>query len=292
MIENDPRLDGLIVSVSRMFESSTLFYGHGAGGPNDEAKLLVLGAMQSRLDWTWREFKELILSLVERRISDRKPTVYLTEEAWYCGRWFITPPGIMIPRSPIFELIESEFRPWLRNPPLRILDLCCGGGCLGISAALAFPNAALTLSDSDSAALKCARANVDRYDLGSRATIVSSDLCDSIPSEPFDLVISNPPYVPKQEYDSLPAEYHYEPRGGLVSGNDGLEAWRQILLDAPSLMSADALLVGEVCSTSTEFERNFPLLEVIWPELTQMERLFDGSFGVFIAEREALRVSS
>ena len=292
MIDRDSRLDGLIVRVSQAFVSSDVFYGHGADSPLNEARLLVFGALQTRTNWTWNRFEDLVHSFVEQRINDRKPVVYLTQEGRYCDRWFITQPGVMIPRSPIFELIQSRFHPWVRRIPLKILDLCCGGGCIGISTALEFPNASLILADNDPKALDCARANIERFQLSSRATVIDSDLCDSISCGQFDLVLSNPPYVSKQEYDSLPMEYQYEPTFGLVSGRDGLDAWRRIISSIPNLMSPDSLLVGEVGGTAVEFRKYFSWLDVIWPELTKASRLTDGSFGVFIAEREALRVSS
>lgn len=283
-------VDRLIDQIAATFDDSSgniprLAFGHGAADARTEAELLVLGMLhkQGTQEMDTALASE-IAQLAQRRVNERLPTAYLTGEAWFGGRWFEVKPGVMIPRSPIFELIDTEFQPWLANRPARILDMCCGTGCLGISAALAFDSAELVLVDIDPLAVGCARANVARHGLGSRAQIVQADLFDGLDGVPFDLVIANPPYVPQAEFRSLPAEFVHEPETGLTAGDDGLAVWRRIVADVPAHLTRGGLLVGESGSVSGAFRDTFTHIETIWPELRYARRLEDGSFGVFVAD--------
>lgn len=273
------------------FNEARLSFGHGTDNAFDEALALVVHALHlehsgldtSRLDARLSGAEAgRIHALFERRIRERIPAAYLTHEAWFAGRPFYVDERVVIPRSPIAELIEKRCRPWLVRAPRRILDLCCGSGCIGVSAALEFPAAAVTLADNDSAALAVARRNVRDYQLGGRVTTVASDLFDGLDERTFDLVLCNPPYVDARTYQALPGEYRHEPRRGLESGAQGLDHALRVLDGAAGRLSPDGLLVLEVGAAWPVLERALPNLEMTWVELAH------GGEGVAAVTRAAL----
>ncbi|MDE0044755.1 MAG: 50S ribosomal protein L3 N(5)-glutamine methyltransferase [bacterium] len=279
-------IDALIEVCADCLACESLAFGHGGANPRSEAELLVLGFLENHpLEENTRE---LLDDLLQDRIVRRVPSAYLTGEAWFADRWFAVRPGVMIPRSPIQELIRCDFRPWLRRTPETVLDMCCGTGCLGIATALRFPEARVTLADIDEAALANARTNIERFHLGGRVEARLSDLFDGLDHEEFDLVLANPPYVPESEFLALPPEYAHEPRHGLEAGTDGLDCWRRLLAGIGSWLRMDGLLVGESGNASSALETAFPDLPFLWPELTRAERLSDGGFGVFVLDGAAL----
>ncbi|MDE0452814.1 MAG: 50S ribosomal protein L3 N(5)-glutamine methyltransferase [Gammaproteobacteria bacterium] len=279
-------IDALIEVCADRLARESLAFGHGGANPRSEAELLVLGFLENHpLEENTRE---LLDDLLQDRIVRRVPSAYLTGEAWFADRWFAVRSGVMIPRSPIQELIRCDFWPWLRRTPETVLDMCCGTGCLGIATALRFPAARVTLVDIDEAALANARTNIERFRLGGRVEARRSDLFDGLDHEEFDLVLANPPYVPESEFLVLPPEYAHEPRHGLEAGTDGLDCWRRLLAGIGSWLRMDGLLVGESGNASSALETAFPDLPFLWPELTRAERLADGGFGVFALEAAAL----
>lgn len=267
-------------------EAADIAFGHGAANAQAEAEHLVFGYRDAH---GWSPAAPAALrALLERRIRERVPVAHLTGRAWFAERWFVVSPGVMIPRSPLQELILDRFRPWLRRTPDRILDLCCGCGALGIAAALEFPEASLTLVDVDPAALACARVNVARFGLETRAEIRASDLFEALGGRRYDLVIANPPYVPAGEIPHLPPEYGSEPSGGLASGPDGLEGWRRVLAGLGAWLEPHGLLAGEVGNTAAALAEAFPELPFTWPELVNAPRLANGDFGVFVLDGHCL----
>ena len=279
-------LDGLIEACADRLARQPIAFGHGAADPRSEAELLVLGFLERHpLDESTRGALD---DLLERRIAERAPAAYLTGEAWFAGRWFDVRPGVMIPRSPMQELIRRGFRPWLRRAPETVLDICCGAGGLGIATALRFPEARVTLSDIDQAAVANARANIRRFVLADRVEARRSDLFDGLGRRQFDLVLANPPYVPQSEFLTLPPEYAHEPRRGLEAGADGLDCWRRLMADVGPWLRRDGLLVGEAGNTAKALETAFSNLPFVWPEMTRAERLSDGGFGVFVLDAGAL----
>ena len=280
----DPR--DLARAFADDLDAADIAFGHGAADARAEAEHLVLGYRDVH---GWGPTAPGALrALLERRIRERVPVAHLTGRAWFAERWFVVSPGVMIPRSPLQELILDRFRPWLRRPPHRILDLCCGCGALGIATALEFPEASLTLVDVDSAAVACAGTNVARFGLGTRAEVRSSDLFEALDGPRFDLVIANPPYVPAAEIAHLPPEYGSEPAGGLAAGPDGLACWRRVLGGLGAWLEPEGLLAGEVGDTAATLGEAFSELPFAWPELANAPRLANGDFGVFVLDGDCL----
>jgi ribosomal protein L3 glutamine methyltransferase len=223
-----------------------------------------------------------IEQLCERRINERIPLAYLLGKITYAGYEFLVEHGIVIPRSPIGQLIGSGFRPWLRRAPRSIVDVCTGSGCLGILCAHAFPAASVTLIDVDPAAVGLARRNVALHGLQSRVTVVQSDLFEGLPEQTWDLIVSNPPYVDAPDLASMPPEYAHEPVSGLAGGPDGLDIVCRLLDALPQRLHPAGLFVGEVGASSPALLRRFAQLAFVWPDLP------DGGEGVFLLEADAL----
>ena len=226
-------------AVSR-FHASELFFGHGTDNAWDEARQLVLGALHlpweiadSYLDCNLEE-EEIshVQRLLHRRIHERVPTAYLLNEAWFCGMSFIVDERVLIPRSPIGELIEDRFEPWLAQAPARILDLCTGSGCIGIACAYEFQNAEVVLADLSFEALEVANQNIERHGVDERVYTVQGDGFDGLPGQRFDLIVSNPPYVRSGDPHLAQGDLRFEPVGALTDGDDGLSALRQIVSGA------------------------------------------------------------
>ena len=234
--------------------------GHGTDSLWDEALALVFGALALPPDGDERlldakltsEERQLLSGLIDRRIHCRIPVPYLTKKAWYAGLPFIVDERVLIPRSPIFELIQADFNPWFDAPvdrPLRFLDLCTGSGCLGITTALSFEESTGILADLDDGACAVARDNVAFHQLGHRLEVIQSDGFDGLFDTVFDIIISNPPYVDSEDMASLPPEYQKEPEVALKSGADGLELVRRLLSQASDWLSAEGVMILEVGNT-------------------------------------------
>jgi ribosomal protein L3 glutamine methyltransferase len=184
---------------------------------------------------------------------------------------------VVVPRSPIGELIEQDFQPWLPRAPARVLDLCTGSGCIGIATALTFPESMVHLVEIDPAAVALARENVRLYDLGDRVQVHQGDLYAALPaSHSFDLIVSNPPYVDVRDMQRLPAEYRHEPEGGLAGGRDGLDLVRRILAGARQHLTADGVLICEVGMSAAALLADYPSMPFIWPDFER------GGEGVFV----------
>ncbi len=224
--------------------------------------------------------RELVLSLFERRIRERIPACYITGEAWFAQLAFKTDPRALVPRSPIAELIESGFEPWLGGRWVqRALDLCTGSGCIGIATAVHNPDWQVDLVDISEDALDLARENIARFEVGERVRALRSDLFAGLAGEQYDLIVSNPPYVTHAEVDALPAEYAHEPELGLRAGDDGLDLALKILRDAPEHLTENGLLIVEVGESERALVRLLPEVPFAWVEFKV------GQMGVFVVER-------
>ena len=264
-----------IAACAKRLEAAGLWYGHGTDNALDEAAVLVLAACGIAPDLPDPVIFDQPLSVdaaerlerfVEQRIAQRKPAAYIVGEAWFAGRRFIVDERVLIPRSPFAELIDERFEPWLRPGPVRrILEVGTGSGCIAIAAALAFPEARVVATDLSADALAVAALNRRLHGLEGRVMLVRANLLAGL-CGPFDLVLSNPPYVPEAECARLPAEYGHEPGLGLYSGADGLDCARRILQDAASCMAGDGLLALEVGAGWADLERAAPNLPITWPE--------------------------
>jgi ribosomal protein L3 glutamine methyltransferase len=204
-------------------------------------------------------------ALGQRRIEEHVPVAYLVGEAWFAGMPFAVNEHVLIPRSPIAELIQQHFATLLPREPERILDLCTGSGCIGIAAALEFPGAMVELADISEEALVLARRNVERYGLQERVQVMHSDLFAGLAAT-YDLILTNPPYVSQDEVNELPPEYRHEPALGLVSADEGLEIPLRILRDAPDWLTEDGVLILEVGYSSAVLSERLPQVPLQWLE--------------------------
>ncbi|MFN5347985.1 MAG: 50S ribosomal protein L3 N(5)-glutamine methyltransferase [Polaromonas sp.] len=249
-------------------------FGQGTLNAFDEAAWLVLWQLKLPLDDldgvanrpVDQQNQGLVATLLGARISSRKPLAYLTNEAWLQGVPFYVDERVIIPRSFIAELIADEsIDPWLSQSTHRVLDLCTGNGSLAVLAAMAYPDVVIDAADISADALAVARINIDKHGMNKRITLVASDGLAAC-SEPYDLILCNPPYVNATTMAGLPAEFKAEPPLALASGADGMDFIRSLFLTVARHMSENAVLVLEIGNERENFERAFPTLEPLWFE--------------------------
>ena len=272
------------------FGAAGLTFGHSYDNALDEATQLVLHALhmphdlspvygQSRV--TSQE-KAQVLALFDRRINERIPAAYLTGEAWFAGLSFKSDPRALVPRSPIAELIEFGFEPWLGGREVhRVLDLCTGSGCIAIATAHYHPDWQVDGVDINDDALALAAENMERLH-ADNVLLRKSDLFNDLQGEVYDLIVTNPPYVSNAQTDALPQEYSHEPELGLRAGDDGLDLALKILRDAPAHLSDDGLLICEVGEAERVLVALLPELPMVWVEFKV------GQMGIFVVERADL----
>lgn len=281
--------DMLRWTVSR-FNAAGLFYGHGTDNAWDEAVQLVLPTLYLPLDVPSEvRFSRLtsserlrIVERVIRRINERTPVSYMTNKAWFCGMEFFVDERVLVPRSPIGELIENGFESFLAESPTRIMDLCTGSGCIGIACAHVFPEAEVDLVDISTDALEVAEQNIQDHGLEQQVTPLRSDLLRDIPKDQYDLIVTNPPYVDQEDMSSLPEEFRHEPELGLAAGTDGLKLVRRILANAPEYLKENGVLICEVGNSMIHMEEQYPHIPFTWIEFE------NGGHGVFMMTREQL----
>jgi ribosomal protein L3 glutamine methyltransferase len=284
-------LSGLIAASSERLTHAGVAFGHGTQSAFDEAVWLVLWRLGLPLDIDLDEVKEQSVTpeqqaacaaLIEERVITRKPAAYLTQEAWLQGVSFYIDERAIVPRSLIAEVLaDGTIDAWLSDQTTRVLDLCTGNGSLAVLAALAWPDVHVTGADISDDALAVAAINVERHDLQARVQLIHSDGLSALPG-PFNLILCNPPYVCQASMDALPAEYRAEPELALAGGTDGMDFVRQLFKDAPSRMSAHAVLVLEIGNEVDHFMAAFPELEVAWLDTSA------GDDQVLLISREAL----
>ena len=276
--------------VSR-FNEAELFYGHGMSSALDEAVYLCLYALHLPHDFSVEYFdsrltideKNQVLSLYKQRIESRQPAAYLTHEAWFMGLKFHVNEHVLVPRSPIAEIIEQQFEPWVEAEKVdSILDLCTGSGCIAIACAYAFDLADVDAADISINALQVAEQNVSLHDLEERVTLIESDLFSNIPPRQYDIIVSNPPYVDAEDMESLPDEYLHEPELGLTAGDDGLDLVIPILQQARSFLTDHGILVVEVGNSQLALQEAFPQAAFHWIEFEH------GGHGVFLLTAQQL----
>jgi ribosomal protein L3 glutamine methyltransferase len=290
--DNAPVTLGKVVERgARRLSQARLSYGHGTDNPLDEAAALVFHA----LDLDHEEAPQIyartvspverrrIDRLIERRIRERRPAAYLMGRMWFAGLEFKVDERVLVPRSPIAELIVGGFRPWIEPRRVRrVLDIGTGSGCIAIACAYAFPKARVDATDISLAALPVARTNIRGHRLARRVSAIRSDLFSGLGRRRYDIIVSNPPYVATAEWRALPVEYRHEPRIALESGDKGLDAVRRILCEAERHLKPGGILVVEVGNTQRSLEKAYPRVPFMWLDFER------GGGGVFLLTREQL----
>jgi ribosomal protein L3 glutamine methyltransferase len=291
MMVADMTARDLIRQGAELFTRSGLTFAHGTDNAGDEAAALVLHVLdigyeqpESALDQPLTASQcARILSLLEDRASTRKPAAYLVNKAWFAGLPFYVDERVLVPRSPIAELIESGFCPWIDPQRVgRVLDLCTGSGCIAVAAALAFPDAEVDAADVSSDALDVARINIQRHDVGARVTAVESDVFSGLAGRIYDVIVSNPPYVPDEEMAHLAAEFRHEPGLGLAAGTDGMDIVVRILRDARQHLADTGILIVEVGHYRDILSALFPEVPFLWLDFEY------GGEGVFLLDAAQL----
>lgn len=272
------------------FVEAELSYSHGMSSPLDEAVYLVLRSLHLPVDtpevyWNSKltqSEKEAIMAIIKRRIEERIPAAYLIKEGWFAGLQFYVDERVLVPRSPIAELVENQFVPWVNPDEVEsILDLCTGSGCIGIACAYAFPGANVDLADISEEALEVANINIDKHDARQQVRAIHSDLFSSLTNQ-YDIIVSNPPYVDADDIAGMSDEFHHEPELGLSSGNDGLDCTHQILKQAANNLTDEGILVVEVGNSQYALAQEYPEVPFQWVDFER------GGDGVFVLTKSQL----
>ena len=274
----------------QQFETAQIYFGHGTTSAWDEAVYLLSHVLdlppdadRSLLSQVLTDQQQAdIQALYQRRVSERIPAPYLTGTAWFCGLPFKVDKRVIIPRSPLAELVYNGFQSWCETEPAKVLDLCTGSGCIGIACAYAFEQAHVVLSDISVDALAVAAVNIEQHEVGNRVRALQSDLFDGLSGQRFDLIVSNPPYVDAVDLADMPDEYQHEPELALASGDDGLDFTRRLLIEAEQYLTEEGVLVVEVGNSWVALERAFAKVPFVWLEFAE------GDAGVFVLSRNQL----
>ncbi|MBK4765050.1 MAG: 50S ribosomal protein L3 N(5)-glutamine methyltransferase [Pantoea sp. Brub] len=281
--------DMLRWSTSRFFNAK-ICYGHGVDNPWDEAVRLVLPSISLPLDipdsmqnarLTSTE-RNCIIQRVIRRVNECIPTSYLTNTAWFCGYQLYVDKRVIIPRSPISEIIDNHFNGLIDNNPDSILDMCTGSGCIAIACAYTFPKAKIDAVDISHDALDVAETNIKNHDLTKNISLIQANLFSKLPQMKYELIITNPPYVGAEEISNLPDEYRYEPEIGLAAGSDGLKIIRRILASASDYLKEDGVLVCEVGNNMIKMIEQYADIPFNWL------KLYNGGDGIFTLTRQQI----
>ncbi len=278
-----------------LFNANDLYFGHGTDNAIDEAMQLVLHALHLDREppenfWSARlstPEKQAVIKLFRQRVEQRIPAAYLCGEAWFAGLRFRVNEHVLIPRSPLAELINAYFQPWVEmEQVVSVLDLCTGCGCIAIATALTLPHVLVDASDISPSALSVAQHNVDEYELGDQVRLLHSDLFENLQGLRYDLILCNPPYVDAEELAQMPAEYHHEPVLGLAAGSDGLTVVKRILRDAAQHLNPEGVLIVEVGASQPALQETYPNVHFVWLDFEH------GGNGVFLITAEQLQAQA
>lgn len=274
-----------------LFNQSGLYYGHGNANAIDEAAYLVLHTLNLEPDTHSVYFssrltkseKEAIIGILFRRAQEQIPAAYLTNEAWFAGLSFYVDERVLVPRSPIAELIQNHFEPWVETDKVEnILDLCTGSACIAIACAYHFPDAAIDAVDISQDALNVASRNIEKHHLLGQVTAIQSDLFSMLGDKQYNIIVSNPPYVDAEDMASLPKEFQAEPELGLAAGDDGLKLVIPMLQQAAQHLYPEGILIVEVGNSEYTLQEYYPDIPFYWLEFEH------GGHGVFLLTKEQL----
>jgi ribosomal protein L3 glutamine methyltransferase len=281
----------LIHRCAALLDGARVCFGHGTDNAFDESAELVFFALGLRHEDAAAAYstevsavqEENALELVKRRIEERIPAAYLTRRMWFCGHEFYVDERVLVPRSPIAELIERGFAPWIA-PELvrRMLDIGTGSGCIAIAAALEMPLLQVDAADISDEALAVARINIEKHAVHLRVRALHADVFQGLAAEKYDVIVSNPPYVSAAEVAALPDEYHHEPALGLLAGRDGLSIVRRILHGAELHLQPHGVLIVEVGDSELALSAAYPNVPFTWLEFER------GGSGVFVLTAQQL----
>ena len=284
-------IDFLRFGLSRA-NAADLYYGHGTDNAWDDMLSLILGSLSLPHDYDplllqarlTNDEKDMLCQQLERRILDRVPVPYLTHDAYFCDLSFYVDERVLIPRSPIAELIKQQFAPWIAVENVdKVLDLCTGSGCIAIACCYAFPEAIVDAVDISPDAIDVAIINRESHGLQDVLTLIESDCFAAVPATKYDIIVSNPPYIGKDEMQTLPDEYRHEPNLALETTNNGLAIIEKILFSAHAYLSDHGILVVEVGNSEDALYEAYPHVPFVWLDFEQ------GGQGVFLLTCQQLK---